>query len=186
MRRGASNAKRAKRAKSAKSAAGTRSFDDPKVKDSPPNRELPSTWCSVSHLISGPLEKQPEDSELSFLVNSLLVAAMMSKPGPPTMPRQLDLQHSERHPLKLKFGNDEVLFLLQKNDYLRTFLDGLKKCPLNTPLCVEVRPSPLGGLGLFTTKDCSPGDLLLSERPMVSTISSCITDPRTNIRNSRL
>jgi hypothetical protein len=102
------------------------------------------------------------------------------------MPRQLDLQPLERHPLKLKFGKDEVLFLLQKNDNLRTFLDGLKKRPLNTPSCVEVRPSPLGGLGLFTTRDCSPGDLLLSERPMVSTVISCIAIERSNMRNSRL
>jgi hypothetical protein len=77
----------------------------------------------------------------------------------------------KRYPLKLEFGEDEVLFLLRKNDSLRTYLDGLERRSLDTPTFVEVKQSPLGGLGLFTTKDCSPGDLLLSERPMVSALT---------------
>jgi hypothetical protein len=78
----------------------------------------------------------------------------------------------------MNFGQDEVLFLLKKDDYLRMpqVLDGLEKCSLDTPSCVQIRPSPLGGLGLFTTKDCLPGELLISERPMVCTLSSCIIE----------
>jgi hypothetical protein len=75
----------------------------------------------------------------------------------------------ERHPHKLNLGEDEVIFVLRKEDDLRIYLDSLEKRSLDTPMCVEVRPSPLGRLGLFTTKDCLPGDLLFSERPMVST-----------------
>jgi hypothetical protein len=87
------------------------------------------------------------------------------------MPDLVDFDGSALCPSKLKFGEDEVLFLLDRNidSGFRTYLDGIEKSSLNTPKCVEVRPSPLGGLGLFTTKDCLAGDLLLSERPMVST-----------------
>jgi hypothetical protein len=90
------------------------------------------------------------------------------------MPQGSDLIYpdgAERYPFKVNFGEDEVLFLLEKDDDLRKHIDGLEKRSLDTPACVEVRPSPLGGLGLFTTKDCSPGDLLFSERPMVSTMT---------------
>jgi hypothetical protein len=80
------------------------------------------------------------------------------------MPRAV----ANRYPFKVSFGGDEVLFLLRKHDDFRSFVDNLEKRSLGTPTCVEVRPSPLGGLGLFTTKDCSPGELLLSERPIVS------------------
>jgi hypothetical protein len=102
----------------------------------------------------------------------------MPSPDPLPNPTELYYIDSVRYPLKLKFGREQkedVLFLLSKDDdsRFRTFLDGLEKRPLDTP-CVELRPSPLGGLGLFTTKDCLPGDLLLSERPMVSTITFCI------------
>jgi hypothetical protein len=89
------------------------------------------------------------------------------------MPKPEDLVYidgSLRYPVKVKLGEDELLFLLKKDDELRTYLDGLEKRSLDTPTFIEVRPSPLGGLGLFTTKDCLPGDLLLSERPMVSAI----------------
>jgi hypothetical protein len=111
------------------------------------------------------------------------------------MPKETDpslvyVDNSERYPFKVEFGEDEVLFLLKKDDDFRTFLDGLEKRSLDTQTCVEVRPSPLGGLGLFTTKDCSPGDLLLSERPMVSTTTSesalANGELVLNVRNSRL
>jgi hypothetical protein len=65
--------------------------------------------------------------------------------------------------------------MLKKDDKFGVFLDGLEKRSLDTPMCVEVKPSSLGGLGLFTTKNCLPGDLLLSERPMVSISTSRIT-----------
>jgi hypothetical protein len=90
---------------------------------------------------------------------------------------------AKRYPLKAEFGDDEVLFLLRKNDDFRAFVDGLEKRSLDTPTCVEVRPSPIGGQGLFTSKDCLPGDLLFSERPMVRTISCRITNERTNMHN---
>jgi hypothetical protein len=75
---------------------------------------------------------------------------------------------SRRLPFKFVFGDDQVLFMLKADDDVLPLLGGLEKRSLDTPTCVEVKQSPLGGLGLFTTKDCSPGDLLLSERPMVS------------------
>jgi hypothetical protein len=88
------------------------------------------------------------------------------------MPKETDLVYadsSERCPVNLKFGEDQVLFLLNKgDDDFRLYLDGLEKRSLDTPFCVQVRPSPWDGLGLFTTKDCLPGDLLFSERPLVS------------------
>jgi hypothetical protein len=124
------------------------------------------------------IETQPEDSELRFLGVSVVFAGLLSMPSPRTMPQESELifaNGSERYPFKLQFGEDEVLFLLEKDDDLRTYLDGVEKRSLDTPISVEVKTSPLGGLGLFTTKDCLPGDLLLSERPMVSTITSCIT-----------
>jgi hypothetical protein len=99
------------------------------------------------------------------------------------MPKETDLvydDNTKRYPLKVKLGEDEVLFLLKKEDVpkFRIYLDDLAREPsLGTPKCVEVRPSPLGEtVGLFTTKDCLPGDLLFSERPMVSAISSCIIE----------
>jgi hypothetical protein len=75
---------------------------------------------------------------------------------------------SERYPFRLRLQEDEVLFLLRMDDEFRRYLDGLGRRSLETPTFVEVKESPLGGLGLFTTKDCSPGDLLIAERPMVS------------------
>jgi hypothetical protein len=99
----------------------------------------------------------------------------MPSPDPLPNPTELYYIDSVRYPLKLKFGREEkeeVLFFLKSledNDLL-TLLDGTEKrsSSLDAPTCVELRPSPLGGLGLFTTKDCLPGDLLLSERPIVS------------------
>jgi hypothetical protein len=110
--------------------------------------------------------------ELRFLSYSLLIAILSSLPPPRKLPEPRDLVYkdSELDPWRLKFGEDEVLFLLKKDDDSRTYLTGndVERSSLDTPTCVEVRPSPLGGLGLFTTKDCLPGDLLISERPMVS------------------
>jgi hypothetical protein len=120
---------------------------------------------------------QPELCSLSY---SLLIAILSSLPPPRKLPKPRDLFHkdSELHPLRLKFGKDEILFFLRKDDDFRTYLIMIgndvepEKRSLDTPTCVEVRSSPTAGLGLFTTKDCLPGDLLISERPMVSTISS--------------
>jgi hypothetical protein len=102
-------------------------------------------------------ETPPEDSELRLL----------SLPNLHAMPKETALVYvdgSECYPFNINFGEDEVLFLLEKDDDLRTHIDSLEKRSLDTPTCVEVRPSPIGGLGLFTTKDCLPGDLLISER----------------------
>jgi hypothetical protein len=97
-------------------------------------------------------------------------------PSPLPIPKEAEMGFTfhglERIPFKFELGEDEVLFFLKKGGDLPIFLESLEKRSLDTPACVEVRPSPLGGLGLFTTKDCLPGDLLLSERPMVSTIIS--------------
>jgi hypothetical protein len=125
--------------------------------------------------------------ELRFLCISAVVARLLAMPSPQTIPKVTDspFNGSKRYPLKLKFGEDEVLFLLNKDDDLRTYLNGLEKRPLDTPSFVEVRRSPIHGLGVFTTKDCLPGDLLFSERPMVSMISSCIVE-QINTYNYRL
>jgi hypothetical protein len=109
--------------------------------------------------------------ELRFLSYSLLIAVLSSLPPRPKLPKHLVYFNSKRRPLRLKFGKDEVLFLLKKDDDFHKYLIGndVDKRLLDAPTCVEVRPSPLGGLGLFTTKDCLPGELLFSERPMVCT-----------------
>jgi hypothetical protein len=127
--------------------------------------------CSVAtiihHLLSGPLIATPEEDyedEMRFLCASAVVAFMYARPAPddiiPTM--------AQRYALKVKFGRDEVLFQLRRDDEFRSVIDGAEKRSLDTPTYVEVKPSPIGGVGLFTTKDCLPGDLLLAERPMVS------------------
>jgi hypothetical protein len=76
--------------------------------------------------------------------------------------------------LKLKLGEDEVVLLLRKEHVpsLSSYLNRLENRSLD-PSSVEVKPSPTGGLGLFATKDFLPGDLVLSERPMVSELSHC-------------
>jgi hypothetical protein len=119
-------------------------------------------------LIATP-EEDYED-EMRFLCASAVVAIMCTRPGPLPMPRPNDQVPtiSQRYALKVKFGRDEVLFQLRKDDDFRSVIDGVEKRSLDTPTCVQVKPSPLGGVGLFTTKDCLPGDLLLAERPMVS------------------
>jgi hypothetical protein len=142
----------------------------------------------LRHLI----ESQPE-LELSgfdFLNIRVVVARLQLPSESVTVPRLQEIAEDTetdpvfveagRYPFKVKFGDDEVLLMLRKNDDsgFRTFVDGLEKRSLDTPTCVEVRPSPLGGLGLFTTKDCLPGDLLLAERPMASTVTSCIAIER--------
>jgi hypothetical protein len=109
------------------------------------------------------------DPELGFLYNSLIIGAVLSKkhPSPSTMP---DInKYAPGHSVhKFKFGGDSVVFLLKDGDPFLNVLRAVEDRPLDTPNFVEVRPSPIHGLGLFTTKDCSPGDLLLTERLLVS------------------
>jgi hypothetical protein len=136
------------------------------------------------------IESEPELEipEFDFFCIRVVVAHLQLPSESVTVPRlqeiaedtETDLVFVEagRYPLKVEFGEDEVLFMLRKDDDFRTFVNGLEKRSLDTPTCVEVRPSPFGGLGLFTTKDCLPGDLLLAERPMASTVTSCIVIER--------
>jgi hypothetical protein len=64
------------------------------------------------------------------------------------------------------------VLVLHKDHSLRKTLRRLEKCSVPVePTSVEVRPSATHGLGLFATKDFLPGDLVLSERPMVSAMS---------------
>jgi hypothetical protein len=79
----------------------------------------------------------------------------------------IHVKHGASH-LKLVLGDDQVAFVLPDDHPARVPLNGIAKRSLETPDWVEIKPSPLGGLGLFTTKDCAKGDLLLSDRPMVS------------------
>jgi hypothetical protein len=132
------------------------------------------------------IETQPEleESELRFICVSIGVA-QLQLPSVQSLQEIPDDSDSEMdpafveaklYPFKVEFGDDEVLFMLRKDDDFRTFVDGLEKRSLDTPTCVEVRRSPLGRLGLFTTKDCLPGDLLISERPMVSTLPALFSN----------
>jgi hypothetical protein len=124
---------------------------------------------------------------MRFLCSSVVVALVLARQEPSPMPKPKKSVHviTQRYSLKAQFGKDEVLFLLRKDDDFRSVIDGAEKRSLDTPKCVEVRPSPLGGVGLFTTKNCLPGDLLLAERPLVSTIAPALTSiDRINMHNS--
>jgi hypothetical protein len=179
-RRSRSNARR---------TGGGRSSDRPGIVLLPPTvsflellRWLKMTRISfLRHLI----ESQPALGLSEFAFPIRVVVARLQLPSESvTVPRLQQISadtetdpvfvEAGRYPFKVEFGDDEVLFMLRKDDDFRTFVDGLEKRSLDTLTCVEVRPSPLGGLGLFTTKDCLPGDLLLAERPMASTVTSCI------------
>jgi hypothetical protein len=118
-----------------------------------------------SHLIPAYFIETQQELELSKfeILGIVLGGRLLSVPS---------FVEAKRYPLKAEFGKDEVLFMLMRDDDFCSFVNGLEKRSLDTTTCVEVRRSPFGGLGLFTTKDCSPGDLLLSERPMVSTVAS--------------
>jgi hypothetical protein len=72
---------------------------------------------------------------------------------------------------ELKIGEDDVIGIFREFDIFRAILDKIENRSLDVPAFVEVRPSSTEGLGVFATKDCSPGDLILSERPLVSAIS---------------
>jgi hypothetical protein len=73
---------------------------------------------------------------------------------------------------QLKLGEDDVVCIFLKEDeHFRAILDKLENRSLDVPAFVEVKPSSTEGLGVFATKDCSPGDLILSERPLVGAIS---------------
>jgi hypothetical protein len=61
-----------------------------------------------------------------------------------------------------------VCIFRTEDDVFRAILDKLENRSLDVPAFVEVKLSSTEGLGVFATKDCSPGDLILSERPLVS------------------
>jgi hypothetical protein len=69
---------------------------------------------------------------------------------------------------KITLGEDEIVFVLREDQSLRTDLNRLENRSLDPSPFVEIKSSPMGGLGLFATKDFIPGELILSERPMVS------------------
>jgi hypothetical protein len=110
-----------------------------------------------------------KDPELGFLYNSLIIGAVLSKkcPGPSTMP-DINKYAPDHSVHKFKFGGDSAVFLLKDGEPFLKDLRAVEDRPLDAQNFVEVRPSPIHGLGLFTTKDCSPGDLLLTERLLVS------------------
>jgi hypothetical protein len=116
-----------------------------------------------------------EDSEIHCLSTSLFIAFLLSSQGPRTVPRGFVGDQTSKHvTFKLNLGDDETAFVLRKNDtLLHRALERLENLPLNvkrtmvTESFVEVKPSPMGGLGLFAVKDFAPGDLIISERPMV-------------------
>jgi hypothetical protein len=94
-----------------------------------------------------------------------------------TAPKELvDVQAPGYIPFKLHLGDDETVFVLPKNGPLHKALERLEWYSLATRRLmathsfVEVKPSPIGGLGLFATKDFVPGDVIISERPLVSAL----------------
>jgi hypothetical protein len=103
---------------------------------------------------------------------SLVLAFLLSSksPAPSTLPKGLATGHTPGYsPFKVKLGGDEVVLVLHKNHSLRKTLGRLENRSLDAS-SVEVKLSATGGLGLFATKDFLPGDLVLSERPMVSAL----------------
>jgi hypothetical protein len=89
------------------------------------------------------------------------------------VPEDLIKHHNPRFStLKITLGEDEVVLLLPKDcvQSVSSDLNRLENRSLDTSPA-EVKPSATGGLGLFATKDFLPGDLVLSERPMVSALS---------------
>jgi hypothetical protein len=106
---------------------------------------------------------------------SLLFAFLLSSPGPREVPEGVlqDCDPIYAAPFKIQLEDDEVVFVLRKerSDTLRPAFSRLEENPVKLPgdpTSAEVRLSPIGGVGVFATKDFSPGDLVLSERPMVS------------------
>jgi hypothetical protein len=79
----------------------------------------------------------------------------------------------EYSPMRLRLGRNEVILVLLNNDPLRATFQAVEKRSLDTPSFVDVLPSPTHGYGVFATKDIQPGELLFSERPLVSAIKFC-------------
>jgi hypothetical protein len=98
---------------------------------------------------------------------ALILAFLLSSPAPRIPEDLIRDQFPNFSTFKLNFGEDEVVFLLRKDQSLRDALNRVEKRSLE-PSSVEVKRSPLGGLGLFATRDFMPGELVLSERPLVS------------------
>jgi hypothetical protein len=117
---------------------------------------------------------------MQFLGTSLLTAYLFSSRAPCTVPEGLrvaDDQAPGYTVFKLRFGDDETIFLLQKEDPLLKALQKFLSYPLATKRSlvtessfVEVKFSPTNGLGVFAAKDFVPGDLIISEHPMVSAL----------------
>jgi hypothetical protein len=71
----------------------------------------------------------------------------------------------------LKFeGEDDVVFVTEKDDPFCVHFAGIKKRsrPLDTPMSVEFKSGPRNRPGVYAAKDCSPGEVMFSERPLVS------------------
>jgi hypothetical protein len=118
-----------------------------------------------------PKGKLGNDREFCCLLICIVVAVYLYSPPRTILDGFFDDYNPEYSPMGLRLGKDEVVFVLRNDDPLRATFQGLEKRPLDTPSFVEPRPSPLHGWGLFATKDLQPGDLVFSERPLVSAIN---------------
>jgi hypothetical protein len=133
----------------------------------------PSVLTSVS-LKAAPLKH----SEMKFLATSLLTAYLLSSLAPGLRKKLVDDNGPKYVPFKLQLGNDETVYVLRPNDSVHKVLKILEnlplheKCSMATQSFVEIKPSHMAqgpsGSGLFVTKDVLPGELIISERPMVS------------------
>jgi hypothetical protein len=114
---------------------------------------------------------------MQLLGTSLLTAYLLSSLAPGLRKGLIDDKVPKYVPFKLRLGNDETVFVLREDDSLRYSLEHLENLLLGEerPLAtqssfVEVKPSPIDGLGLFAAKDFVPGDFVMSERPIVSAL----------------
>jgi hypothetical protein len=111
-----------------------------------------------------------KDPGFRSLLTCAAYAVYLSTPPPTRLEGFFDDYNPEYSPMRLRLGVDELVFVLRNDDSLRATFQAVENRSLDKPSepFVEPRPSPLHGLGLFATKDLQPGDLLFSERPLVS------------------
>jgi hypothetical protein len=83
-------------------------------------------------------------------------------------PRGFEAMTSDANRLVLNLGDDRIVFILPSDDPARARLNSIENRALDAPPSfVEIKRSRLGGFGLFTTKECSQGELMHTERPVV-------------------
>jgi hypothetical protein len=103
-------------------------------------------------------------SELVAVMNEIL----------PVEPPGFKELTNDANQIVLNLGDDRIIFILPSDDPTRDYLNNIENRPLRAPPSfVEVKRSRLGGFGLFTTKKCSQGELMHTERPLVRASDFC-------------